>query len=226
MATHFYYYLGRHLAPLALACCALTAPALALAQAPAAVPAPTPTTSVEEANAKLAEVASGRAAVEARFAEGERECYTRFFVNNCLDKIKETRRTALAQLRAVEVEASHFKRADAVDKRDRALVDSDVKYTAKAAVREASPRVPHVEHAPAPAPRTGGKDLAQKQAEHDARVQKQAVRDAAQAGKRAEKAAAFERKQQVAAERQRAVAAKLAEKQAERERKAAAAEKK
>ncbi len=49
---------------------------------PREVPPP-PVTSVAQADQQLAEVARERAAIEARFAERERVCYAKFFVNNC-----------------------------------------------------------------------------------------------------------------------------------------------
>ena len=85
------------------------------------------THSVTEADARLAGVARQRAAVEAKFSDSERSCYTQFFVNHCLDQAKEKRRAALTSLRAIEVEASHFKRADAVAKRDQVLAEQDAK---------------------------------------------------------------------------------------------------
>ncbi|MFS2083058.1 hypothetical protein ACCD01_31530, partial [Telluria sp. Tellsp99] len=62
---------------------------------PREVPPP-PVTSVAQADQQLAAVARERAAIEARFAERERVCYDKFFVNNCLDEAKERRRSALA----------------------------------------------------------------------------------------------------------------------------------
>jgi hypothetical protein len=57
-------------------------------------------TSVAQADAALEQVAKDRAAVHEEFAASERECSTKFFVNNCLDKAKEKRRAALAAIRA------------------------------------------------------------------------------------------------------------------------------
>ena len=70
---------------LVLAACAPTAPRVA----PPAVPA---TLSVDEADAKLEQVAAARVSVEAAYADSERVCYAKFFVNNCLDKRSEERR--------------------------------------------------------------------------------------------------------------------------------------
>lgn len=94
--------------------------------APESVPVPA-SSSVQQADARLAEAALGRAIVEARFAEREQICYAKFFVNHCLDQAREERRNALAGLRAIEIEASHFKRADAVEQRDLALAADNAK---------------------------------------------------------------------------------------------------
>ncbi|HWW69915.1 MAG TPA: hypothetical protein VN089_08245, partial [Duganella sp.] len=79
--------------------------------------------SVAEADATLARVAKERETVNAEYAASEAVCYDKFFVNNCLDKAKEKRRVELANLRALEVEAEHFKRADSVARRDADLAE-------------------------------------------------------------------------------------------------------
>ncbi|MDC8760775.1 hypothetical protein [Janthinobacterium fluminis] len=206
---------------LALAAGALAAQAQDIGQGVVGAPIVPPSHSVEQADATLEEVAKNRAAVEATFAQREQVCYGKFFVNRCLDKAKEARRAALAQLRAVEAEASHFKRAESVARRDKALAESQQAARDDAAVRDAAPpkRLP----VPAePAAPQAGKSLAERQAEYDQKVQKQAARDAAEAGMRAANVAAFEAKQREAAERQRQVAAKLAEKEEKARSKAAA----
>lgn len=98
-----------------------------------------PVSSVEDADARLAAAARERAATEAQFADSERDCYTRFLVNRCLDKAKEKRRTALAGVRAIEVEASHFKRAAAVARRDAELAEKQRQDEQEAAARAAAP---------------------------------------------------------------------------------------
>ena len=104
-----------------------------------ATPKAAPVRSVEDADARLAAAARERAATEARFTDSERDCYTRFLVNRCLNKAKEKRRAALAGLRAIEVEASHFKRAAAVDRRDTALAEKHRQDEQEAAARAAAP---------------------------------------------------------------------------------------
>jgi colicin import membrane protein len=217
MATNF----RTTLLGLALGACALGAGAQDFGQPVVGAPIVPPTHSVEQADAKLAEVATRRAAAEAAFAEREQVCYARFFVNRCLDKAKEARRGVLAELRAIDAEASRFKRAESVGRRDQALADAQKTAQDTAIARAAAPpkRLP-VAADPVRAP-AAGKTPAQRQGEYDAKVQGQAARDAAEAAGRAANVAKYDAKQLEAAERQRKVAAKLAE-NAEKARKAAA----
>ncbi|NYE59029.1 hypothetical protein FHW58_000181 [Duganella sp. 1224] len=166
--------------------------------------------SVAEADAALAKVAQDRAAINDEFAASERECYTRFFVNNCLDKAKEKRRVALADARAREVDAQHFKRADSVARRDADLAERNRKDAEEEALRAAQPPKPaKEEHAPAKP--SSGPSLAEREAEHDAKVKRQEREDAANAAKRAANVEAFERKQAESLRRQQEVARKKAE---------------
>ncbi|MET3130041.1 colicin import membrane protein [Oxalobacteraceae bacterium GrIS 1.11] len=192
---------------------ALTVAAGAAAQEPAvpqAVPEVRGTHSVEEVDATLAYAQQQRDAAEALFAASEKICYTKFFVNHCLDKAKEKRRAELASLRIIEGEASHFKRADSVDKRDRALVEQQEKSTLDAAGRLTT--APKTVPPEVPPKSTSGKTVAQRDAEHQAKLQKQAAQETADVSKRAANVAAFEAKQRESLERQRKVLAKQAEK--------------
>jgi len=204
---------------------------------PVGAPRVPATQSVEQANTTLATVARDRAAVNEEFSASERVCYTKFFVNNCLDKAKEKRRAALASLHAIEVEADHFKRADSVQKRDADLAERARKDAEDQAQRAAqAPKEPKViDDTPRAAP-SSGPSLAQREAEHDAKVKRQQSQEAAEAGKRAANAAAFEQKKTDSLRRQadvlkkqdesskRQVAKEAAEKKrAETEAKAAAA---
>jgi hypothetical protein len=109
-------------------------------------------TSVAQADAALEQVAKDRAAVHEEFAASERECSTKFFVNNCLDKAKEKRRAALAAIRAHRSRGEHFKRADSVAKRDADLADARARMRKKALRAAQPPKPPHEEKAAPPAP--------------------------------------------------------------------------
>jgi len=209
---------GAALVAALLAACATQRPA----SVSTAVP---PTTSVAQANERLAAVAAERAAIEARHAERERVCYDKFFVNSCLDEARDRRRVALAAQRAIEVEAEHFKRKDAVDQRDKAIAEADAKFQAEEAATSAQPPV---------APKTIGPVLPARPssvpgriAKRNARAAEEAASASANAATRAARAAAFEEKRKKSEERQRAVAQRKAERAADKaaKEKAAAAEK-
>lgn len=182
------------------------------------------THSVVEADAKLLAASNERAAAEKEFLDREQVCYARFFVSDCLDQAKEKRRLILVRLRAVEAEANHFKRAESVRLRDVELARTQEDARIDAEKRNAAtPKAVKVV-APEPAPpKPAGMSLEQRQAEHDAKVKKQAAQEAADAPLRAAREADFARKQAEAIERQKRVAQRLAERQAEAAKAAAAA---
>lgn len=202
---------------LALGAAAAPAGAQELGQAVIGAPIVPPTHSLEQADARLADAAKRRAAAEARYAYREEICYTQFFVNRCLDKAKTERHTVLVELRAIEGEANHFKRAAAVAQRDAALAETQQSAQALAAARATAPprNMPQLHEAGAPA---AGKSTAQRQADYAAKVKQQAERDSAEAGQRAANVAAFEARQRESAQRQQ----RVLEKQAEKDAKAAA----
>lgn len=208
----------------ALLALALAAPAAAHAHGAAPAEQAVPSShSVEQADATLARVRAERAAHEAEFADAEQLCYTKFFVNNCLDEAKEKRRVALSALRAYEVEAEHFKRQDAVDKRDADLAERIRKDEEEQARRVETPPKPHVEQPAPAAPKAAGPSLEQRQAEHDAKLKREQAKEAAEAGKRDAKAAAFAQRQAQAERKQAGIAAKEAAKADKDKRRAEAA---
>lgn len=211
-----------NLAAAALLAAAAAAPAQAqkIGQAPLGAPTVPQSHSVEQADARLAEVARERAVVEAEFSASEQVCYTKFFVNSCLDDAKEKRRVALTGLRAIEVEDHYFKRKFTVDQRDRELAERVKKDEEELARRtEVAAATPPqvVREAPKPAPKPG-QTQAQRQAAHDAKVQAQLAQDAADAPKRAENVAQFEKKKADSEKRLAEIAAKKAAKE-EKQRK-------
>lgn len=182
-----------------------------------------PTTSVEQADARLADVKERRSVVEAQFAVSERVCYTRFFVNHCLDQAKEIRRGALVDLRAVEIEASHYKRAESVERRDKALAEDNRKAEEELAARMAKPEAEAKPAPPAATPKKpAAQTLAQRQAQHDAKVRQQQAVEAAGASKRTAREAAYVKRQEDAAKRQQKVVEKQAEKQQKADQREAA----
>ena len=178
---------------------------------PQEVPPP-PVTSVAQADQQLAAVARERAAIEARFAERERVCYDKFFVNNCLDEAKERRRNALAAQRAIEVQAERFKRQAAVDARDRNLAEADRRFKEQEARLATEPPKPPPKPTPVPPPRKP--TVPGRVAQRDARLRAQQQKEAAEAGKRAQNVRDYEARKAQSEERQRKVAQRKAEKAA------------
>jgi hypothetical protein len=173
---------------------------------------PPPVTSVAQADQQLAAVARERAAIEARFAERERVCYDKFFVNRCLDDAKEHRRTALAAQRAIEVQAERFKRQAIADERDRNVAEAERRFEEQDARMAAEPPKPAPTPTPVPPPR---KPVAPGRiAERDARLRTAQQQEAADAGKRAQNVRDYEARKAEAEERQRKVAQRKAEKAA------------
>jgi colicin import membrane protein len=190
MATPTAYPTLRN-AAVVLACAALSACSYVLLPANVQHVAPT-SKSLAEADRKLADAIARRTAIEAEFAASEQVCYTKFFVNSCLEKAKEKRREALAVVRSVEVEAELYQRRDKAEARDRALAESQKEFEADAAQRAANPRPERVvEPAPEPKPPAAPSNRA---AENAAKLKRIADKEQAEAGQRARNAANFEKK--------------------------------
>lgn len=207
---HIFSLRGARRAALAAAAAGLTACTTVLLP-PNITPVVAPSTSVAEASARLEKVKTERAAIEARFAASETVCYTKFFVNTCLDEAKEKRRADLAYQRAIEVEAEHFRRKAIVDQRDRDVeiaVKEFEEGEARAAAMPAEVPKPAAERKPV-APRAS---LAERRASQDAKLARNAAREQADAPKRAARAKEFEQRKLESAERQLKVAKKKAEK--------------
>lgn len=198
-------------AAMVLACAALSACSYVLLPPNVQHVAP-PSKSVSEAGRKLAAATAQRAAIEAGFASSEQVCYEKFFVNDCLDKAREKRRSELAVVRSVEIEAEYFLRKDKADARDRALADAQKEFNAEAAQRAANPRPVRTEEAPNPPPKPMSAQVSREKA-NAAKLKQIAEKEQAEAGKRAANVAAFERKRAESERRQ----AERAKRQAERE---------
>jgi colicin import membrane protein len=183
---------------------------------PNVAPVVAPTTSMAEAQRKLASVAEQRAAIEAQFAASERECYEKFFVNSCLDKAREKRRSALVYQKAIDVEAEYFRRKFTADERDREVARAVKQYEleeAQAAAQQPSKPVAVPEAAPA---RPGRPTLQERRAQRDARLAERAQREREQAPARAAREKELEQKRRESEQRQREVAQKIAEREAKK----------
>lgn len=185
-------------------------------------PVVTSSRSVADADAKLASVVTERARVEVEFAASEQVCYSKFFVNNCLDKAKEKRRSALVTLSAVEVEAEYYKRKAGVDERDREVATAVRQFEASERARAAVP-APVPREAAEPMPKAPKASLAARRSARGSAAARRAAADLAEAPRRAASAKAFEERRIASEQRQKRVAEKMAEKKAKADEAAKAA---
>lgn len=185
--------------------------------------------STSVADQALTDVQKKRDIVEAEFAEETRACYPKFFTTSCMDAAKDKRRSALAKIKRVEIEANAFKRRERVKERDKALAEKTpdpapiIKQPAKELkTRDTAPGRGDTKNARSSddsgkSKRTGQSPAtSDRVAQHKAKLERLKAEEAAGAQKRAENVADFEKKARDAAERQREVAAKKAEKERER----------
>jgi hypothetical protein len=94
-----------------------------------------------------AAIAHERAAIEARYAERERECGERFIVTSCVDDAKRERRRGLDELRARQLKLDEKERHERTAKRSAELASKaaddarrDRERAARAASSASSPR--------------------------------------------------------------------------------------
>lgn len=185
-------------------------------------PVVTTSRSVADADAKLASAVKERARVEAEFSASEQVCYSKFFVNNCLDKAKEKRRSALVTLSAIEVEAEYFKRKAGVEERDREVAKAVKEFEASEVARAAAPE-PAPREASEPMPKAPKASLAARRSARENKAAQRAAAEQAEAPRRAASVKEFEERRIASEQRQKRVAEKLAETKAKAEAAAKAA---
>lgn len=176
----------------------------------------------------LRDAAAQRLDIEEQYRRDEAPCLKRFFVTRCTDAGAERRRIALAEVRAVEVEADYIKRRDRADQRDKAQTEraaqdladaperakeaqAHEKAAADKAVQRASDQAKMIESDK----RQAKADPQARQHAHDAKAAQQQGSETAEQGKRAANVAAFEKKQTDAAAAQQGIIEKKAKKAAE-----------
>lgn len=119
--------------PAALALCAA-----ARAQAPGAP------MSASEASAgfaaREADIGNRKAWAEYHYREAEHDCYDKFFVNWCIDRAKDKRRTTMKAIRADELALDSEERALRASQREQRLADKRTQDAAQAPQREAEHR--------------------------------------------------------------------------------------
>ena len=73
-------------------------------------------TSTAKADAALAATGGAKERVEKEYRDTARECMKKFMVTACLDEARTQRRDRLADIEAIQVEATRFKRRDKADR--------------------------------------------------------------------------------------------------------------
>lgn len=178
-----------------------------------------PSRTVAQANASIVDAAAEETRIEDEYYAQQLVCYKRFFVNNCLDAAKETRRRGLIVTTARDNEAQHFLRQHALDERDAEIAKNEKDFAEKEAKLAVMP--PREPKAVAPTPPPKPSTVAQRQARQAARERDDAAKTQAEAGKRAASVADLAKRQADAAQRQKDVAQRKAERAADQAKKAA-----
>lgn len=177
------------------------------------------------ADQALADVSMVRTQIESQFTVEEEACYPAFFASSCLDDAKERRRTALARIRPVEIEANTFNRRMRVLERDEALAEKRAILTAEVPQREKNQQLKELETAQRAldsaqklktrqeASILHASNAGKRVEDHAANLRRLQAEQVANAPRRAANAAAFAQKVKDAEARQREVAADKLEKE-------------
>ena len=131
----------------AIAVGALALAAFGVAPAAAADPSTTPVLreqfpagsidSTPRADAALAATGSAKTALEKEYKAQALACAKEFLVNACLDRARVTRRTRLADVTAVELDAERYKRRERADRVEADRARRDVERTSHQAADDA-----------------------------------------------------------------------------------------
>jgi hypothetical protein len=140
----------------------------------------------DAADAALRRTQEARAEIEKQFADKQRVCYSRFFVNSCLANAKEDHQLNLTQVKRVEIEANEFKRRARAEEHDR--------IAAEKAAQARSLQVSTDD---------GEKSVEERVAAHEERLKRIQEEEQAKAPERARNIAAYEKKVSEAEERKR-----------------------
>jgi colicin import membrane protein len=183
----------------------------------------------------LSDATARRTMIEQDYVRTQGVCFEQFFMTACNDRGKERRRIALAEVRAVEVEANYINRRDRADQRDKALAERtakeqaeapqrllDLKAREKAAALKAADRARNARSEQETAQRQVGADPQARQRAFDLKAGQQQADDQASEGRRAANVTAFEKKQRDVAARQKQLAERKAAQIVERQEKATA----
>lgn len=176
-------------------------------------------TSLAQADQAIAAATAQRTQVENTYQQKIKACNQKFIVNSCVNAATAERRSALAQVDAVMVEAQGFKRrynaaqrAQADQQREQERLEQEPQAAAERAKRAQAYEQKQHEHAQ----KTAEKNSSARSTQSTTKSPKTVVDDSAQ---RSKNAAQYAQKVKDAEMRQAKIAKKRAEKEAEREKK-------
>jgi colicin import membrane protein len=104
------------------------------------------------ADAENERIAAERAAANARLAEQQRECATRFIVASCVEDARTEHRATLARLRQRELQLDEAKRRATAEARRKAIAERAEAQQSRASDAAPEPPRARVRRAPQPAP--------------------------------------------------------------------------
>ena len=224
-----------------LAACSLLSPSFDDAPAPIGLGLIYPAGSiatVERADKALSDAKLTRQNIEQQYRSEQIACFKKFFVSDCTDAAKERHRVAVAETRAVEVEADFIKRQDRAAQRDASIAERAAQEAAKApqraqdaaarektAAEKSEKRGSDAVKAAQAEQKASGIDPQGRQRAFDSKFALREKKAAQDNARRSDNAAAFEKKQADALARQKQIAEKKAKKAEEQNEKDAAAKK-
>ncbi|WP_311220914.1 MULTISPECIES: hypothetical protein [unclassified Acidovorax] len=179
---------------------------LSLAQAPVPPAADSVLSAQAERDTERAQLQQTRNALQAQRASDEAQCYQRFAVESCLQKVRADTRSAEALLREREVTLNDAERREKAANRRRSVEENLQQQQAREAAAAAQPKTP----AASAAARQASSDDKAQQARQRADQQRarqsghaadQERRETAEPNRIAESRARYEAKQQAAQER-------------------------
>ncbi|WP_236572654.1 colicin transporter [Burkholderia sp. 8Y] len=161
-----------------------------------------------------------------RYGVKQHDCYSKFFVNHCLDNARTEMRETRQQIRQEQLALNDEQRAERVQERDRQTALKQAQYDAEAPQRAANERANQQAYedkqrqnalaaaqrnAEAPQRAANQKAFDQKQADYQKKLDDARARGVQDAQEREQKAQRFEQKQQEAAQHRAEVEARQKE---------------
>lgn len=179
-------------------------------------------TTREQADVALAATRQEEARIDQEYAARDAECYRKFMVNDCRDKVRREKELARREVKRVELEAGNTRRLldqqdaeqrrnaqqqqhEARDRERPRSADGGGGNAVEGSAAAPAPRQPATgKTAARPSTPLSAEEVARNRAEHDAKQKAHAerlAREQAEAGTRAGNAAVYQQKQADAAQR-------------------------